>query len=103
MNELSLYQCLASPTRLAVLKHLGHGDEMSVGALAEASGSEQSNLSHQLRGLRDCGLVTARQSGKHVLYRLVHPRLARLLEQGAELARHIECADASTCAPAECC
>lgn len=102
VNDLSLYRCLASPTRVAVLKRLCQGEEC-VGDLAAGTGAEQTNVSHQLRELRACGLVSKRQDGKRVLYRLAHPRLAELLELGEELALHVECTSPDGCAAAGCC
>lgn len=103
VNSLSLYRCLASPTRLAVLLQLRAKEEASVGDLAEQTGSEQTNLSHQLRDLRACGLVTSRQEGKRVFYRLAHPRLADLIDLGEELAEHAACTDPAVCQDAGCC
>lgn len=102
VNDLSLYRCLASPTRMAVLKRLRAGEEC-VGDLADATGSEQTNLSHQLRELRACGLVEKRQEGKRALYRLAHPRLAQLLDLGEELALHVQCASSDECGAEGCC
>lgn len=78
-------------------------EEACVGDLVEATGTEQTNLSHQLRELRACGLVTSRQEGKRVFYRLAHPRLAEFIELGERLAEHTACTDPAVCQEAGCC
>jgi DNA-binding transcriptional ArsR family regulator len=97
MNEASFYRCLADGTRLAVLHHLAREGPASVSQLADATDQEQSNLSHHLAELRDCGLAVADREGKRRLYRLAHPRLADLLEEGAWLVDHIEASDPEAC------
>jgi DNA-binding transcriptional ArsR family regulator len=103
MNEVSLYGCLAEGTRLTVLKRLAEAGPASVSDLVEATGKEQSNVSHHLRQLRECGLVVGEPDGRRRLYRLAHPRLADLLREGAELVDHIEAADAEACLVEGCC
>lgn len=103
MNSLSLLRCLSGPSRLAVLTELREQDELSVGALSQATGIEQTNISHQLRELKACGLVTSRQEGKRILYRSAHPRLGELLDLVDELAEHVDCQDPRVCQEAGCC
>lgn len=103
MNEVSFYRCLASPTRLAVLKQLREGGEACVGDLAGSTGSEQTNLSHHLAELRACGLVATRQDGKRVCYRIAHPRLTEILALVEDFSAHVECAEPEACGAAGCC
>lgn len=103
MNEASFYQCLGDPTRLTVLKHLAPDGQAPVSELVETTDQEQSNVSHHLAQLRACGLVVAEQSGKRMLYRLAHPKLADLLEEGAWLAEHVDASDPTACLEAGCC
>jgi len=55
-------QMLATPSRVQILGRLKHGS-CSVGALAEAVGMESSAVSHQLRSLRQLGLVVGERRG----------------------------------------
>ncbi|MCP3425653.1 metalloregulator ArsR/SmtB family transcription factor [Rothia sp. AR01] len=48
--------------------------------LCERLGASKQAMSNQLACLRGCGLVTARQVGRGVEYRLGDPRLAHALE-----------------------
>ncbi len=52
-----------------------------------AVGMAQPAVSHQLRILRDLGLVVGRREGRHTNYRLYDPHVAMLLD---ETLRHIE-------------
>lgn len=103
MNKLSLFRCLASPTRLQVLKQLGDGDERSVGKLVELTGQERTNVSHHLAQLRSCGLVRTRNDGKHVLYALGHVGLKDLLDLSHRLVEHIEAENPDACVLEGCC
>lgn len=103
MKSLSLFRCLADPTRLAVLQQLAEGGDLHVADFVELTGKEQTNVSHHLAQLRACGLVTAERDGKRVRYTLAHPKLKAFVEEAERLAEHIECADADACSEAGCC
>ena len=75
------FRGLADSSRLALLEAL-RGGEQTVGALAQATGLSQPNVSGHLACLRDCGLVESRQEWRHVYYRLADPRLEALLALG---------------------
>lgn len=61
---------LSDPTRLKILYSLSRGGELCVCDLADVLGREVSAISHQLRRLRDRGLVTNRRDGLTIYYRL---------------------------------
>lgn len=63
---------IADPTRARLLLLLKEG-ELSVAELQEVLSLPQSNISAQLARLKSAGLVTARRSGKNMLYRLDEP------------------------------
>lgn len=77
---------LATPSRVRILGHLRER-ESTVGDLAVAVEMEQPAVSHQLRILRDLGLVLGSRKGRHVIYGLYDPHVATLLD---EALRHIE-------------
>ncbi|MDY0086931.1 MAG: metalloregulator ArsR/SmtB family transcription factor [Coriobacteriia bacterium] len=76
-----IFDTLSDPTRLRILWVLSVGDQC-VCDLAAAIGVTQSAASHQLRLLRDRGLVTSKRDGKHVVYRLADAHVESLLAQG---------------------
>ena len=77
---------LATPSRVRILGRLREGP-CAVGELALAVAMEQPAVSHQLRILRDLGLVAGSRNGRHVIYGLYDSHVATLLE---EALRHIE-------------
>jgi len=77
---------LATPSRVRILGRLREGP-CTVGELAEVVEMEQPAVSHQLRILRDLGLVQGSRSGRHVIYGLYDSHVASLLD---EALRHIE-------------
>jgi ArsR family transcriptional regulator, zinc-responsive transcriptional repressor len=83
-----LLTAMAHPIRVRVLLTLGRNDPMSVGELQQCLDVEQSALSHQLRALRDAGLVVGERSGKRVIYRLDDHHVAHIVEDA--LAHAIE-------------
>jgi DNA-binding transcriptional ArsR family regulator len=62
------FNAVAEPRRRQILIHLTDG-ERSVGEIVVALGMEQPSVSKHLRVLSDVGLVRARRSGRHMLYR----------------------------------
>jgi len=60
---------LANPTRLATIEQLMKRP-MSVNELANALNQEQSMISHNLKPLLECNLVTSEKMGKKHVYTL---------------------------------
>lgn len=77
----ALMRALSSPTRIRVLFALLEAGELSAGGLAKAIGMSDSATSHQLRVLRDLGLVERRREGRRVFYGLADGHLAVLLKE----------------------
>ncbi|MBI1753759.1 MAG: helix-turn-helix transcriptional regulator [Acidobacteria bacterium] len=75
----SLFDVLASGTRLRLLHALVRLDDPCMGDLAEAVGMKPQAVSNQLRRLVDLGILTTRRHGTHIHYRIVDPCLIRLL------------------------
>ncbi|MER6268812.1 metalloregulator ArsR/SmtB family transcription factor [Streptomyces sp900105755] len=81
-------QALATPSRLRILTHLQEGP-CAATELADAVGMEQSACSHQLRLLRNLGLVTTERRGRSVIYALYDNHVAELLEQALYHVEHL--------------
>ena len=81
-------QALATPSRLLILAHLQKGPS-TVGDLTTAVGMEQSAVSHQLRLLRNLGLVDGQRDGRRIIYRLYDDHVAELIEQAIYHAEHV--------------
>jgi len=81
-------QALATPSRLLILTRLREAP-CTVTALAEAVEMEQSAVSHQLRLLRNLGLVTGTRAGKSIVYALYDNHVAALLDQAVYHIEHL--------------
>ncbi|MGI9157008.1 MAG: ArsR/SmtB family transcription factor [Marmoricola sp.] len=81
-------QALAAPSRLLILGRLRRGPA-TVGELAESVDMEQSAVSHQLRLLRNLGLVQGDRRGRSVTYSLYDDHVAELLDQAVYHSEHL--------------
>lgn len=73
------FRVLGDPLRLRLLHLLGE-EEMSVGALVEASGASQANVSKHLQILLRAGLVQRRKEGLQAFYRVADPSIFQLCD-----------------------
>ncbi len=83
-----MFKMLADPTRLRIITALAEG-EVCVHELADALKLSQSAVSHQLRLLRQQGLVRTRRVGRHVYYHLDDEHVYHLLRQALEHVEHL--------------
>ena len=83
----SVFKALADPTRLRIISALASG-ERCVHEIAEALGLNQPAVSHQLRLLRDRGLVRHRREGRHIIYALDDEHVHELFSMAREHLEH---------------
>ncbi|MBO8193075.1 winged helix-turn-helix transcriptional regulator [Streptomyces oryzae] len=88
-------QALATPSRLLILARLREGP-CAATELATSVGMEQSACSHQLRLLRNLGLVTGTRNGRSVVYTLHDNHVAALLDQALYHVEHLRLGLADT-------
>ena len=81
-----LFKVFGDSTRIRILFVL-FGSEVCVCDLAELLSMTQSAISHQLRILKQSGLVKSRREGKSVFYSLADEHVRTIIAQGQE---HIE-------------
>ncbi|MER6124678.1 metalloregulator ArsR/SmtB family transcription factor [Streptomyces sp. NPDC001795] len=81
-------QALATPSRLLILARLREGS-LPATELAAEVGMEQSACSHQLRLLRNLGLVVGTRQGRSVVYSLYDNHVAELLDQAIYHVEHL--------------
>jgi DNA-binding transcriptional ArsR family regulator len=81
-------QALATPSRLLILSTLQQ-DPATVGRLSEAVGMEQSAVSHQLRLLRNLGLVDGQRQGRTIVYSLYDNHVSELIDQAIYHTEHL--------------
>ena len=79
-HAAALLGVMSHPARLQVLHALHTEGPMTAGALQSRVGLEASALSHQLRILREARLVRVVPDGRHRIYALDDPHVARLVD-----------------------
>lgn len=75
----ALMRALGHDGRLLVLCSLVAQGECSAGELAQQVGLSPSALSQHLAKMRDDGLIESRREAQSVYYRIVEPRVARIV------------------------
>jgi ArsR family transcriptional regulator, nickel/cobalt-responsive transcriptional repressor len=93
-------QALATPSRLLILARLRESP-CPVTELAQDVGMEQSACSHQLRLLRNLGLVTGQRHGRSITYALYDDHVAELLDQAVYHIDHLRLGLSNTTGPDE--
>lgn len=73
-----IIKVLGHPLRLRILEALEDG-ELNVAELQEATGASQALVSQQLGILRAHGIVEPRRDGPRVFYRVIEPKVSRIL------------------------
>jgi len=76
-----LFKLLSESSRLRIL-FLLIKEECCVGDIADKLGMNQSAVSHQLRVLKDQGIISARREGKQIYYALTDTVITLLFEAG---------------------
>jgi len=84
-----IFRTLADPTRIHIIEALSIR-ELCVCDLAHLLGLTQSATSHQLRLLRQSGIVRYRKEGRVVYYTLDDAHVADVLKAVADHAAHKE-------------
>ena len=84
----NIFRILGEPSRMKIVLALTKG-ELCVFHIVEACGGTQSAVSHQLRVLKDNGIVKARRDGQNVVYSIADEHVWEIVEMGVA---HIACA-----------
>ena len=78
-----LFKVFGDTTRMKILFAL-YKSEMSVNAISDMLGMQQSAILHQLKILKDNNLVGCRREGKTMIYALSDDHVYQILAQGFE-------------------
>ncbi|MBR2646807.1 MAG: helix-turn-helix transcriptional regulator [Clostridia bacterium] len=84
-----IFRMLSEPTRMKIVLALLKGD-VCVYHLMEVCDGTQSGVSHQLRVLRDNGIVKAQRIGQNVEYSIADEHIREIVEMGLA---HLQCAN----------
>ena len=85
----AIFQVLSDPTRARIVYALTV-EELCVCDVAAVAGLSVSAASHQLKRLRDRGVVSFRKEGRIAFYRLADAHVRRLVEDGVRRTRQTE-------------
>lgn len=83
----NIFRVLSEPSRMKIVWALREG-EMCVYHIVEACGGNQSAVSHQLRVLKDNGVIKCRREGQNILYSIADGHIEEILKMSEE---HLGC------------
>ncbi len=75
-----LFQALANPARMSILLLLHEKGSMKVSEICDELGFEQTHVSHNMKCLNFCGLVTVEREGKSRIYSINNETMIPLFE-----------------------
>ena len=75
----NMIKAISHPMRLAILGHLGEGNQLNVTEIHNLLKIEQSTASHHLGILKDKGILASTRKGKSTLYYLKRQNLNKLV------------------------
>ncbi|MGN0062708.1 MAG: ArsR/SmtB family transcription factor [Nocardioides sp.] len=84
---VEIFSLLADATRLRIVLALRDGEE-SVGAIAEEVGKSQAAVSQHLAKMRMSRMVTTRQDGNRIYYRLANDHALELIQVAVHQSEH---------------
>ncbi len=82
--KAKLFRGFSDPSRLSILEALQEGPA-TVTEIVETTGLSQPNVSNHLSCLRDCGLVSGEQNGRHIHYHITDNRVNKIIQYGEEI------------------
>src|SRR5258706_3874246 len=83
--DVRLFQALADPTRLAILRELAGSPEVCACDFTTCCDVRQPTVSHHLRILKEAGVIDAERRGTSIWYRIVPSAADRLRALAGEL------------------
>jgi ArsR family transcriptional regulator len=84
--DVRLFQALADPTRLAIVRALAGAAEVCACDFSTCCDVRQPTVSHHLKVLREAGVVEAERRGTWIYYRLAPAAVERLRGLAGELS-----------------
>lgn len=78
-EKTNIFKALSNPTRLRIVEFLLNG-EKCVCEILPQTGRKQSTVSIQLSKLENWGIVESRREGKKIFYRIINPKIKKILE-----------------------
>lgn len=82
-NIAEFFSIFSDYTRIKIISALSIMD-MCVGELANLLGANQSTISHQLKLLKDAGIVNCVRDGKNINYAIINPLVNDVMLAGID-------------------
>ena len=79
MNGIGLLRCICDETRFAILEALRANGEMSVGDIVKSIGKDQPLVSHHIKTLRMCGILTVQADGRRSICSISDAQISTLI------------------------
>lgn len=84
--DVRLFQALADPTRLAIVRELAGATEVCACDFTSCCDVRQPTISHHLKVLREAGIIESERRGTWIYYRLAPAAGGRLGALASELS-----------------
>ncbi len=84
-DEIRLLKCVGNEIRYKILKLLENEEKCVSDIMAELE-EEQSLVSHHLKALLKCKLISRRREGRNIIYSLSTPEIPEFLEEIRKLS-----------------
>jgi len=81
-----MLKAIAHPMRIAILKYLDGGKQLTVTEIHALLGIEQSTTSHHLGILKDKGVLISKRDGKNTYYSIRNENLGNIIDCVAKCA-----------------
>ena len=81
MNGLTLLKCICEDTRFNILELLQKNKEMSVNELVLKLKKDQPLVSHHLKSLKQCKIVSSKENGKSTMYFISNKEISNLIRE----------------------
>lgn len=79
MNGLTLLKCICEDTRFNILEILQKNKEMSVNDLVSKLKKDQPLVSHHLKALKQCNILSSKENGKSTMYFISNKEISQLI------------------------
>ena len=86
VDDISILQAIAEPTRLSIVRELASDGEICACDFTDCCGVSQPTVSHHLKVLREAGVVSCERRGTWIYYKLEPKAAARIAALGHLLA-----------------
>ncbi len=98
MNGLDLLKCICDETRFSILEMLQRQNELCVSDFVTALKKDQPLISHHLKILKQCGVLTSRENGKMIMYSISSKQISGLIDNVTKASKKIvSLCDCKTC------